>query len=97
MLAGPKSNVMLSLVEITTRSRVLINMRKLNNSSSTVVTTFMFNISDDDMSQDEVTVPATVDSGNRVEGVVGGGGGGVLRRGSLSRNSCSLLRTTLPT
>ena len=57
----------------------------------------MFNLSDDDMSQDEVTVPATVDSGNRVEGVVGGGGGGVLKRGSLSRNSCSLLRTTLPT
>ena len=40
------------------------------------MTTFMFNLSDDDMSQDEITVTATVDSGNRVEGVVGGGGGG---------------------
>ena len=32
----------------------------------------MFNLSDDDMSQDEVTVPAAADSENRVEGAVGG-------------------------
>ena len=44
----------------------------------------MFNLSDDNMSQDEGTLPAGTDSGNQVAGEVGGGHGGG-RRGSREK------------
>ena len=44
----------------------------------------MFNLSDDNMSQDEGTLPASTDSGNQVAGEVGGGhegeGGGEVEK-----------------